>query len=65
MGAPRSASQVDRLTQRRPQGQIKILSEGKLALSLACSISPNQELETAYGRMEMFISFYKGEIERD
>ena len=24
-----------------------------------------QELETAYGRMEMFISFYKGEIERD
>ena len=24
-----------------------------------------QEIETAYGRMEMFISFYKGEIERD
>ena len=34
--------------------------------SLACfDLFLIRKLETAYWRMEMFISFYKGEIERD
>ena len=47
--------------QGREQGRVV-----KSNLSLACSVSLlTRKYETAYGRMEMFISFYKGEIERD